>query len=368
MPIAVVCPSCAARLGAPDQLIGKKVKCPKCQSPIAVPNPADADGFEVVDDAPPRRSAPVKAVAARPARPAVADEEDDDDDRPRKRRPARDEDDDDEPVRPKSRRAARDEEEDEEPVRAKVRKAVARDEEEEEEEEDDRPRKKRKAAKSKSNAMLLIAGGVGSVVIVGVVAGALYLRGRSADSTTAAGTNWVRFEAPDGTFAIKFPNGPPTEIDPAVALDSELRSMPDKPQTRGTKKMLEGMKGAIVEAFRQSGAKLWEKQKGDRKYSVLTARIGPTANAAAFEQMVESEAQQQRQLGATVIGNVTVTMAGRPGRQFLISKSNGVRLVKRQILIGEWLITVSVVGDASLTADETDAKTYFESFESSLKN
>ena len=37
MPIPVRCPSCEKGLGIPDKYAGKKVKCPKCQSPIKVP-------------------------------------------------------------------------------------------------------------------------------------------------------------------------------------------------------------------------------------------------------------------------------------------------------------------------------------------
>ena len=39
MPIAVLCPSCNARLNAPDASAGKTVKCPKCQAAIVLPVP-----------------------------------------------------------------------------------------------------------------------------------------------------------------------------------------------------------------------------------------------------------------------------------------------------------------------------------------
>jgi hypothetical protein len=43
MPIVVQCP-CSARLKVPDQLTGKRVKCPKCGVSIAVPNPVSDIG------------------------------------------------------------------------------------------------------------------------------------------------------------------------------------------------------------------------------------------------------------------------------------------------------------------------------------
>jgi hypothetical protein len=45
---------------APDELFGRKVKCRNCAAPVAIPDPADGDGFDVVDDGRP---------APKPARP-----------------------------------------------------------------------------------------------------------------------------------------------------------------------------------------------------------------------------------------------------------------------------------------------------------
>src|SRR5687767_1680066 len=64
MPIPIVCPSCAAKLRAPDTVAGRKTKCPKCGSAIAVPialreveEPARDDSFEFLASA--RRKPPV---------------------------------------------------------------------------------------------------------------------------------------------------------------------------------------------------------------------------------------------------------------------------------------------------------------------
>ena len=43
MSIAVVCPNCSAKLNAPDGAAGKKVKCPKCQTAMLVPEALPAD-------------------------------------------------------------------------------------------------------------------------------------------------------------------------------------------------------------------------------------------------------------------------------------------------------------------------------------
>src|SRR5262245_47400178 len=37
MPIQITCPGCQAKLRAPDTAVGKKTKCPKCQTIVSVP-------------------------------------------------------------------------------------------------------------------------------------------------------------------------------------------------------------------------------------------------------------------------------------------------------------------------------------------
>lgn len=58
MPIQITCPGCQAKLRAPDTAVGKKTKCPKCQTIVSVP----AGG-----DSAPAPAAPVAKSAAAPA-------------------------------------------------------------------------------------------------------------------------------------------------------------------------------------------------------------------------------------------------------------------------------------------------------------
>ncbi|HEY7309410.1 MAG TPA: DUF4870 domain-containing protein [Gemmataceae bacterium] len=71
MPVAVVCPACKAKLKAPDNLIGKKVKCPGCAKPVLVkaagvaasaPTPAPAAKKPVKQSAPPVEEEPLDEV------------------------------------------------------------------------------------------------------------------------------------------------------------------------------------------------------------------------------------------------------------------------------------------------------------------
>jgi membrane-associated protease RseP (regulator of RpoE activity) len=114
MPLVISCPSCKAKLKAPDNAIGKAVKCPGCGSAIAVKAPAGApntvpaaprqaaapkppaprqpqpeDDYEVVeeDDLAPRgkgRPEPAEDDRPRKSVKSRADDDDLDDDRPSK--------------------------------------------------------------------------------------------------------------------------------------------------------------------------------------------------------------------------------------------------------------------------------------------
>jgi uncharacterized Tic20 family protein len=86
MPLVIPCPSCNARLKAPENLIGKTVKCPNCQTPIAVKAPSHTPAPPARQTAPAKQTAPVK-----PRKPAPEPEEDFEefDERPAPRKPPR---------------------------------------------------------------------------------------------------------------------------------------------------------------------------------------------------------------------------------------------------------------------------------------
>jgi uncharacterized Tic20 family protein len=74
MPVAVICPTCRAKLKAPDGLIGKTVKCPGCATPVLV---KEIGAAAAIAPAPSRmattpRPAPKKP---RPPEPEILDEE-----------------------------------------------------------------------------------------------------------------------------------------------------------------------------------------------------------------------------------------------------------------------------------------------------
>jgi hypothetical protein len=177
MPIAIACPHCDWKGRVPDNLAGRKGKCPTCGELVPIPKkgtppPVPAgqkaavdDEPDLVDDAdivedeprpPAKRPAPGRRLvednedddrSARSRR--RADDEDDEDDRPRKAR-RRDEDDEDE--RPRKARRRDDDDEDERPARSRRRPADDDEEDERparsrrrdnEDDDEDRPRKRR---------------------------------------------------------------------------------------------------------------------------------------------------------------------------------------------------------------------------------
>jgi hypothetical protein len=85
MPFTVVCPSCSARIKAPDTAVGKTVKCPKCSNsmiisaPAPEPAPEVAEPVEVVESQEPEEVAPQHRQ--RPRR-----DDDDGESRPRKKK------------------------------------------------------------------------------------------------------------------------------------------------------------------------------------------------------------------------------------------------------------------------------------------
>lgn len=82
MSISVVCPACSAKLNAPDAAAGKRVKCPKCQGPVTVPE-------EYFIDPEPAEPTPAAGAADEPEdrpRRKSRTQDDEDVDRPRKKK------------------------------------------------------------------------------------------------------------------------------------------------------------------------------------------------------------------------------------------------------------------------------------------
>jgi hypothetical protein len=170
MPTNIKCPTCKRALEIPDELIGKKVKCPACKmifpaTPGGPPPPAKPESSQ----RPPSRPKSEEEVRVRRKSPPAyeVEDEEEEEEEPRVRK---------KPIRRREEDDEEDEEEEEEERPRARRKAVRRDEEEEEEDEDEeeeevRPRRRRKPAGSSAQRArsavlvpaicLMITGGLG---------------------------------------------------------------------------------------------------------------------------------------------------------------------------------------------------------------
>jgi uncharacterized Tic20 family protein len=173
MPLVIPCPSCGARLKAPENLIGKTVKCPNCQTAIAVKAPASAPT--------PARQPAVAKAPRKPAPEPVEDFDDLEEERPA-RRPAprskgRDDDYDDAPPPRKSKSRDDDEYTDAPPPRKSKARPEPEDEYDDLDEGEEQPRKKGKKGKDyappggsttdqeRTNAMIIYVAAIVSNII-----------------------------------------------------------------------------------------------------------------------------------------------------------------------------------------------------------
>ncbi|HTU18653.1 MAG TPA: zinc-ribbon domain-containing protein [Gemmataceae bacterium] len=88
MPEQVRCPSCSATLRVPDTLLGKNVKCPKCQTTFVAETEAPEESERIVHE-PARSSRRPQAPPPDEFEEEPPPEEEEDEDRPRRRRRGR---------------------------------------------------------------------------------------------------------------------------------------------------------------------------------------------------------------------------------------------------------------------------------------
>ena len=227
MPLKIACAGCNAVLNVPEEAAGKRVKCPKCQSVLIVPN-AGPD-FEMVDET------PAASPKAKPRPSVVRDEEpkrsrrkDDDDDEPRsKKRRSRDDDEEDDeprPARRKSRASYDDEDENDEP---KAKKRRSRDDDEDDEDDEDTPKRRRKTSSKKkkkggvNNTTLVVVILLAILLLVGVIGGATFAfsqwnKGSSPQTAGFINRNyppgWTGFSQPEFEMLVPFEGSEIVEI------------------------------------------------------------------------------------------------------------------------------------------------------------
>jgi hypothetical protein len=302
MPFATVCPSCDARLTAPDAVRGKKVKCKKCGDPFV----------------------------ARPA----AEPDDDDEARPAKS-PAR------------SRRADEDS-----PPRKPSKARVPADDEDDK----PRPKKKGKGKKKGSPVLVFVLLGVVALLLIGRVVGAYFAffkeekpkdntvanadgpkggpsRGEPGGPGAAAG-EWVEHVDAEGKYRIKFPAKPTTK--------DETENVGGTQQTRRVAHALAGAEGFFASA----------------------APIPPDQDQDPERVMDMAEREAGTQLsGATVTSKQAVTHAGVAGRELVLTAQGpggAATAVLRLFVVNGRCYMAAVMGPA-VQANSPNVVKFFES-------
>jgi hypothetical protein len=330
MPITVAC-SCGAKLRAPDAAAGKRVKCPKCGSPVPVPA-ADAD-FEVIDDPPPppvKKMPTVAAAVKRKPEPVEVNEavdEDDEDEKPKKKKPRRERDEDDEDEKPKK----------------KGKRRVGKNREEE----------------KKKRTIRLILGIVGAVVVLGVMVGVIMAvlhvinndpakAGLPAQPTqpkvATPPTGWKTFKA--GGMSVWIPESvtltervpEPGEKNPAVTASKSWTNFDPKNPPQGAVAIYEIGRGQLEPAFADK------------------FRQDPTA---AWDELLK-----KANAGAAAGVNITATddtLGGERGKQIVIRLPNDVRVTSRSVVKGGEMYTASVLSRGA-GEDDPAVKNFFDGF------
>jgi hypothetical protein len=300
VPISVACTSCSAKLNAPDQAAGKRVKCPKCQSVIAVPAPVD--DFEVLDDEP----EPKKPVRK------VVDEEDDD--RPARKRSRRDDDDEDDDDRPRSRK-----------------------------------KKGKKAAKSSALPLLLIIAGTLAAAAVGWTVIAFVLNNRKDEvrgttgpavprGDTQPNADWEVFDRPE--FGIQLPRG----------------GQPPERNTQG--------EGRFKAQFPDAQVWTKTGPTGTAYVIAVCPLTGPVKDAFTQNRDQAVRLFGENMLAGippnNVESNTEVQVGGASGRQAVIRVGPGKNVMR--IFFGtDRLILLNVTGPIQ-SAEDPQAKPFFDSF------
>jgi hypothetical protein len=311
MPITIICPNCDARLSAPETVLGKKVKCKKCDEPFVAGQAAPEDA---VDERPAKRG---KAAARSRAN-------DDEDAPPRKATKARG------PVDDEDQAA-----------------------------DEPRPKAKTKGKKKKkqgSPALLFVLFGVGALVLIGGGLG-IYFGFIKEDKLTQSTAGTDGSKGPPAP--PKGPPGGPVAVGAWVEhVDAEGKfriSFPGRPSTQNQTVNAGGVQQTLRVTQLQAGVEVF----------VANAVAIPAGENADPERLLDAAEQQAgaQMQGATVASKQPVTHAGVSGRELVISIQSPAGVltgVVRLFVTNGRIYTFGVVGPAVQSGSPNVVK-YFES-------
>jgi hypothetical protein len=340
MPVAVACP-CGAKLRVPDAAAGKRVKCPKCGNPVAVPA-AEAE-YEEVDDEP--TPPPVAKKKPRPV--------DDDEPTPAKRPTAAkrkaepvevneavDDDDDD---TPKKKRRRDDDDEDDDTPKKKGKKGKG---------------KKGKKEEAKSNLPLILGIGGGVFVllaVIGIVVGVMM----SGGGGSAKGTNQTPTQPapppkpalPSGWSTFKG-DGFSVAVPDAIQFKEQQQGAGPGQPPAGSKAYTNGVQPQPV--------------PNGPPFFIYVVSVGdvPPAVAAEFAKSPEAgwEAMKKAGGGGAKLENEKVMqVSGSDGRQYTLN-AGFIAGVARVVVKGNKGYSIAVMSQAAPAEDAPEVKPFFDTF------
>lgn len=344
MPVAVACP-CGAKLRVPDAAAGKRVKCPKCGNPVAVPA-AEAE-YEEVDDEP--TPPPVAKKKPKPV--------DDDEPTPAKRPSAAKR-----KAEPVEVNEAVDDDEDDTPKKKRRR--------DDDEDDDDAPKKKGKKGKgkkgkkeeAKSNLPLILGIGGGVFVllaVIGIVA-AVVMNGGDGGGGQAKGTNQTPTQPapppkpalPSGWSTFKG-DGFSVAVPDAIQFKEQQQGVGLGQPPAGTKSYTNGVRPQPV----PNGPPIFI-------YVVSVGDMPPPA-AAEFAKSPEAGWEAMKKSaggsGAKLENEKVIRVSGSDGRQYTLN-AGIIAGVLRVVVKGNKVYSWVVMSQAAPAEDAPEVKPFFDSF------
>lgn len=303
---------------APDTAAGKRVKCPKCGDPVAVP--AAAVEYEVVDDDPPTPAKKAPRLIA----------EDDDPPRPAK-------------TKPKSA-----------PV--EVDEAV----DDDEEEEDEKPKKKKSKRRTGKNreeekrkrTLTLILGICGAVFVLGAAGAVIAFAVNMTDPAKA--TLPTKPAPPPLPAGWSMFNGEGFSVAVPDAIQFKMQELP--PNAGG----LQGQPPTDAKNYTNG-----VKPAPGQVVTVYVVSVGtmPPAVKAEFDKSPQAGWEALKKSGGTprFESEKTIQVGGSEGRQFTLN-AGFIAGVIRVVMKGDKIYSWAVMAQAVPAEDSPEVKPFFNTF------
>jgi hypothetical protein len=239
----------------------------------------------------------------------------------------------------------------------KKARVVIADDDDEDEDYEEWPKKKKgkkKPPPKKNNKPLLI--GISALVMVVAVVGAVFAfkgKGKSGSAGGGGGNasiNWVKYDAPDGSYTAYFPNGKPD------AKSMEALAKNDAQTVQQMKAM-----GFTFDAVTRVDS--------GKEFNVALMGMPQLMLAQAEKEFSKPIAKGRLNAGmpgmdaGEVLDSSTVTVGGKSAKQIFVKGDNGKYVFTRMFLAGGKLVLIAVESSSEIKVDDSVIQEFFSKFE-----